>query len=256
MRAGRAPVRITQQGARVPPRPDHEHGHCLKELPMKLLPTSLITGLIAGLLLAAVTVTGQATENISKVNGRITVEAGQTVGKVSTVNGAIQLEAGARASAVETVNGSIRLERDARAGAIESVNGAIRLAQSAQVTGDLEAVNGAITLAPGVRIDGDVVNVNGTITLDAATLGGRLTTVNGTVLIGADSRIGGGIKISKPGGFSLTRRVPRVVIGPGARVDGDLVFEREVELHVHESAVIGPVQGATAMRYSGDTPPD
>lgn len=217
---------------------------------MKLLSTVLITGLLA----AAVTLTGQAADNISKVNGRITVEAGQTAGKVSTVNGAIQLQEGTRAGAVETVNGAIRLERDAQAERIKSVNGAIRLAEGTRVPGDLETVNGAITLAPGAHIGGNLENVNGTITLDAATIDGRLASVNGTLLIGANSTIGGGILVSKPGGFSLTRRLPRVVIGPGARVDGELVFEREVELHVHQDAVIGPVQGATAQRYSGEAP--
>ena len=42
-----------------------------------------------------------------------------------------------------------------------------------------------------------------------------------------------------------------MIIGPNARVDGPLVFEREVELYVHDSAKIGPVTGATAVRYDG-----
>jgi hypothetical protein len=33
------------------------------------------------------------------------------------------------------------------------------------------------------------------------------------------------------------------------------VFEREVKLFVHDSARIGRVTGATAVRYSGERPP-
>jgi hypothetical protein len=39
-------------------------------------------------------------------------------------------------------------------------------------------------------------------------------------------------------------------------VDGTLEFEREVELYVSETATIGEVKGATAVRYSGDEPGD
>jgi hypothetical protein len=48
------------------------------------------------------------------------------------------------------------------------------------------------------------------------------------------------------------KRKPRIVIGPNAVVDGDLVFEREVTLYVHSSARIGKVTGATAIPF--DTP--
>jgi hypothetical protein len=47
----------------------------------------------------------------------------------------------------------------------------------------------------------------------------------------------------------------RIVIGPNAKVDGALVFEREVTLYVHQSATIGSVTGATAVRYSGERAP-
>ena len=51
------------------------------------------------------------------------------------------------------------------------------------------------------------------------------------------------------------QRPPRIVIGPNAVVDGPLVFEREVTLYVHDSARIGKVTGAIAVRYSSPTPP-
>jgi hypothetical protein len=69
----------------------------------------------------------------------------------------------------------------------------------------------------------------------------------------------GGLKVSKPSvnwmPVSFTRRIPRIVIGPDAVVDGDLVFEQEVKLYVHETARIGTVTGATPVRYSGATSP-
>jgi hypothetical protein len=54
---------------------------------------------------------------------------------------------------------------------------------------------------------------------------------------------------------SFTRRTPKIVVGPDAVVEGDLVFEQEVKLYVHETARIGKVTGATPVRYSGATSP-
>ena len=45
------------------------------------------------------------------------------------------------------------------------------------------------------------------------------------------------------------------MIGPGAVVEGPLVFEREVKLYVHASARTGSVRGATAQRYDTPTAP-
>lgn len=49
--------------------------------------------------------------------------------------------------------------------------------------------------------------------------------------------------------------MPRVVIGPNAVVEGALVFEREVNLYVHQRARVGAVSGATALRYNSASPP-
>ena len=46
-----------------------------------------------------------------------------------------------------------------------------------------------------------------------------------------------------------------VVIGPGAVVQGTLKFEREVKLLVSDRAKIGVVEGATAIKFSGEHPP-
>lgn len=215
-------------------------------------------GLAAGFVLAiaaAAVAPVHAQQDISKVNGGISIDAGETAGNLSTVNGGIRVGDNAVAGSVETVNGGIRLGDGARVGAVESVNGGVRLGAGASVTGDLDSVNGSITLLPQAHVDGDLGNVNGTISLDAARVGGSLSTTNGSVLVGSGSVVEGGLLVRKPRGWNTQNQPPRVVVGPDAEIRGDLVFEREVELYVHERARIGRVEGATAQRFSGDQPP-
>src|SRR5690606_41409754 len=71
------------------------------------------------------------------------------------------------------------------------------------------------------------------------------------------SHVRGRVHYEKPQStFPLgTRRTPRVIIGPGAVVDGPLVFEHEVELFVHDTARTGTVTGATAQAHSGEGAP-
>jgi DUF4097 and DUF4098 domain-containing protein YvlB len=228
---------------------------------------ALCLALLACLPLAAVA-------GVSKVNGSVRVEAGQTAGDVSTVNGSVTIENAAIAEDVETVNGSITVESNAtvqsvesvnggislgsnaKANTVETVNGTLRLAEGAQVSGDVSAVNGAAQLAKGADIRGGLSNVNGKMTITAAHVGGGLKTVNGDINVGADSRIEGGILVEKPkqNWSTSNRHVPRIVIGPGAVVEGRLRFEHEVELFVSDRAKIGQVEGAKAVTYSGDQP--
>jgi hypothetical protein len=68
----------------------------------------------------------------------------------------------------------------------------------------------------------------------------------------------GGILVEKPHGFGIhwgKESKPRIVIGPNAVVEGELRFEREVELFVHSTAKIGKVTGATAQTYTDALPP-
>jgi hypothetical protein len=84
---------------------------------------------------------------------------------------------------------------------------------------------------------------------------GALRTVSGDITVGAKSRIGGGIVVERPQGISWgKKRTPRIVIGPDAVVQGELRFERSVELFVHTTAKIGPVSGATARPYTDSLP--
>jgi hypothetical protein len=99
--------------------------------------------------------------------------------------------------------------------------------------------------------------VNGKIILAGAHVGGGIKTVNGSMSITGPSHVEGGILVKKSSGelFQVVRDVPRIVIGPGATVLGELRFEREVKLFVSDKASIGTVTGATPIPFSGETPP-
>lgn len=197
-----------------------------------------------------------AQDSIDKVNGSVHVEAGQQVGDASTVNGSVHIEDGATVRKASTVNGSVELGDKAQASEVGTVNGAVTLGAGARISGKVEAVNGAIRLGKGADVGGRVSNVNGAISLDAAHVGGGLGTVSGDINVGADSHVEGGILVEKPGGWFHwgNHRPPHVVIGPHAVVQGTLEFRREVVLEVSDSAQIGPVKGATPVKFGGDTP--
>jgi len=118
-------------------------------------------------------------------------------------------------------------------------------------------VNGSMTLKSGAEVGGPLSNVNGRIALNDAHVAGGLHTVGGDIDISGGSHVEGGILVKHGGGgwFNFSTRKPRIVIGPGAVVQGDLRFERAVELYVSDSATTGPITGATAIRFSGASPP-
>lgn len=206
----------------------------------------------------AVGAAGAAERDVSKVNGSITVEDGGRYGELDTVNGSIRIGANAQVDAAETVNGSITVGAGARTGALETVNGRIHLDERV-ASGGLDTVNGSIFVARGGRVGGDVETVNGAIGLVDADVDGGIETVNGDVTVGVGSHVRGGLRYRKPRGQWITLRkaqVPRVVIGPDARVDGPLVFEREVVLYVHATAKTGAITGARAIGFDTPTPPE
>jgi hypothetical protein len=206
---------------------------------------------------AACNIVGAA--ETSKVMGSIEVSAGEHAGDVSTVNGSIRIGENAVVGSAQAVNGGITLGRQARAAALETVNGSIELAQQAQVSGKVHTVNGRLSLADGAEVGGALGNVSGAIRVAAAHVGGGIDTVSGGIDLGPNARVEGGIHVRKSDGWSLSfglGDVPRIVIGPGTVVGGTLNFERKVSLYVSDKATIGPVQGATAVKYSGARPPD
>jgi acetyltransferase-like isoleucine patch superfamily enzyme len=220
----------------------------------------LIPALLLGLTLATVAHAhrdGNDDLDIDKVNGSIHVPDNATAGKLSTVNGGIRVGANAHAKSAETVNGGIDVESGSTIDSLETVNGGVHLGENVKVSGTVEAVNGSITLAQGADVTGHASNVNGGIKLDGAHVGGGLETVSGDITIGANSRVEGGVLVNEDHSWFRmgSSRKPRIVIGPHATVQGKLAFKRDVDLYVSDSATIGPVEGATPTKFSGDQAP-
>jgi len=215
------------------------------------------TALAAVLALSAC---GESTnsDESTKVNGSIEVPAGRQASAVATVNGSIQIDDNAAITSATTVNGNVHLGNHATAASLNSVNGSIILGTGAHVSGSASSVNGELNLKDGAEISGSLSNVNGKITLTAAHVAGGIKTVNGSMNVIGASHVENGILVEKPSSelLQMVREVPRIVIGPGATVQGDLRFERTVQLYVSDKATIGTVTGATAIGFSGDAPPN
>lgn len=212
-----------------------------------------------------------AAEDISRVNGGIELSAGQQARNLSTVNGGIRIGSDAQFNDADTVNGGIRAGDRIQGRDLSTVNGAITVGEQAQVRGlatvngdihagpglraadDVGTVSGSIFIDRGGRIDGGVSTVSGGIGLVATEVTGNVETVSGDMTIGVDSHVHGQLRVRKPGTswirFGIDRP-PRIVIGPGAVVDGEVIIEREVKLYVHETARTGPISGATAVPFS------
>jgi hypothetical protein len=213
------------------------------------------TLLLCTALLTACDVSDNGDKN-SKVLGTVHIAPGEHAQNAQTVNGSIDVGENAVVDHAETVNGNVTLHPHSTASSVETVNGSVRLEDGVHVTGAVELVNGHIELNKGADVAGQLSNVNGTIEVQGAHVGGGIESVTGNITIGADSRIEGGIHIHRRNdGISFgTPKIPRIVIGPGATVEGPMIFEREVRLYVSDRATIGAVQGATPTKFSGDQP--
>lgn len=209
----------------------------------------------------AVCATAQAQKDVSKVNGSVDVVAGEHAGSASTVNGSVNIGNGASVKEATTVNGGIKagnsvtIDDDAT-----TVNGGIHFGSGATVGGEITTVNGDIYVPDGGKVKGGITTVNGGIGLVRAQVGKDVTTVNGDVTVGVGSHVGGKLIVKKSkGGWNglplQISRVPTIIIGPDAVVQGGLVFEHQVKLYVHSSARTGPIEGATAIAFSTPTAP-
>jgi DUF4097 and DUF4098 domain-containing protein YvlB len=206
---------------------------------------------------------GQHAGTITDVNGSIHIGAKAVVDSVHDVNGSIHVEEGVTAQSLGTVNGSVHVGAGAHvADDVRTVNGGISIDSGSQV-GSVSAVNGSLSVT-GSHVNGEVRNVNGGMRLLASHIGGSVTTVNGGIEIGPDTHVDGGVYVRNSNNgngwfnwwalFFSSRSPPRIVIGPGAVVSGPLVFEQEVRLYVSDRATVGPIKGATAIKFSGLKP--
>ena len=200
---------------------------------------------------------GDDGDRSQKVNGSVHIAAGKPAAVAETVNGSIDIDDNAAVTSASTVNGKIHLGTHGTADSLNTVNGNITLGAGAHVSKGVEVVNGGVALRDGAEVLGAVGNVNGKIELTAAHIGGGIKTVNGNIAIFGASRVEGGILVEKTSGqlIHFGNDVPRIEIGPGATVQGELRFEREVKLYVSDRASIGTVTGATPIPFTGDTPP-
>ena len=70
----------------------------------------------------------------------------------------------------------------------------------------------------------------------------------------------GNLRVERPSGWNNSRnnRKPRIVIGPGSRVEGIIILEREVELYISNTAEVGGVSGVMSLedaeRFDGARP--
>lgn len=204
---------------------------------------------------------GTESGGATSVNGSISVGADATVtGGVKTVNGTIRVDEGASIRNASTVNGSLRLADRVRARDLNTVNGSLIISEDVEIDGGVSTVNGKISVGSRSSVAEDLGNVNGQIELTGATVGGDLSTVNGDIELADGAVVKGDILVEKPSGWSWKEnsRKPRIVIGPGARVEGKIRLEREVKLYISETAEVGGVEGEMTLedaeRFSGKRP--
>ena len=201
--------------------------------------------------------------DVSKVNRSINVGDGERAGDVETVNGSITIGDDALIESAETVNGSVRIGANGQAEDLSTVNGSISVGSKTVVADGIETVNGGIALGEDAASLGKIETVNGRIELGPrAQANAGIELVNGGVELKQAARVTGDIVVRKPGGmgwFNQKNKPPRVILGANSVVNGNLVFEHEVELYVHTSAKItgkqsGPLVGGKATTFSGDAP--
>ena len=205
---------------------------------------------------------GAESDGATSVNGSISVGESATVtGNLKTVNGTIRVDRGASIQKASTVNGGLKLADNIKSEDLSTVNGGITVGEESTVDGEIEAVNGRITVERGTVVSEGVGNVNGEIELEGAEIGGDVSTVSGDIELTDGTVVKGDIIVEEPSGWSWGNkksRTPRVVIGPGCRVEGTIVLERKVELFISDSAEVGGVSGEMSMddavRFSGDRP--
>ncbi len=205
---------------------------------------------------------GSESDGASSVNGSVTVGAGAVVtGTLKTVNGKVRIAEDARIERASTVNGSLSVGENVRAEDLSTVNGSISVGEKSTVSGAVEAVNGRITVEQGASVGQNVGNVNGDIRLEGSEVGGDVNTVSGDVDLSDGAVVRGNLLIEKPSMWSWGEkksRMPTVTIGPGSRVEGKIILEREVKLYISETAEVGGVEGemsmSDAVRFDGKRP--
>jgi hypothetical protein len=228
------------------------------------LPASILINTLAGSILSlwlSIAVAAQDGEGHRYLfNGEhsIRIAADVRAGELQAIDGSIRIGERSKVGDVKTVNGEIVLAKESRANSVRSLDGAVHLEESAKVVRQVSTAGGSIVLDDHSDVAGRVSTADGDIRLNDAHVGGGIVTRRGNINVGGGSRVETGIRVKRSFCLCLNAGVPsakpRVVIGPGAVVQGPLVFERQVTLYVSEMATIGSVTGATPVRFSGVSP--
>jgi hypothetical protein len=189
----------------------------------------------------------EARQNIRKVNGSIQIAEAQIAANISTVNGSIRVNDYADVTNVSTINGGVQLYNNSSIHSAETVNGSIRVGEAVNISDSLSTVNGGIKTGSNSQIGQDISTVNGSIELVFTAVAGDVSTLNGDVRVLNGSVIDGDLIIEKPKsrpwllGFNRSSRRPTVEIGADSRVSGMIYLGREVDLIIHDSAVVGSI---------------
>jgi hypothetical protein len=189
--------------------------------------------------------------SLTSVNGSVKAAPGSNYHKVSAVNGNVRVSSRAAADEVHTVNGEIVIEDEAKLGEVETVNGSLEIGDLVTVERTASTVNGSLEIGKGSKIGGDVSTVSGEIELKGAEIKGSVFTRNGDIELTEGARVGGGIQVKKNNGSNWNwgkEDVIKVHVCGTCVVEGELRFERPVELRVDDGAKIGKVIGDEVTR--------
>jgi len=190
--------------------------------------------------------------DMSSVNGDVSASAGESYGTLSTVNGEVHIGRGAIADHAKTVNGEIDVEDDVKLGEVNTVNGSLGIGNGVTIERTASTVNGSIELGKRTHVGGDVSTVSGEIELKGAEVVGQLSTRNGDIDLTDGARVHGGIHVKKSNdsnwGWNKDKDPLQVHICSTCVVDGELRFDRPVELRVDPGAKIGQVIGDSVTR--------
>ncbi len=202
--------------------------------------------------------TNAPNKDYDTVNGSIKVGHNANVGDLSTVNGSVRVSSDSQVGDASTVNGSVTFAENVKAESAETVNGSIKLGDNCDIEENVETVNGSITTNSGCIIHENVETVNGSIKVYHSEIKGDIETVNGNIYLLQGSTVDD-IIVHKPnkGWFSSSKtKTPKIVLGKNSEIKGDLEFEREVKLYVHDSVEIDDdIENADIINYSGEEKP-
>ena len=212
--------------------------------------TACITAIVMGAWAASPATQAAESQSISHVNGSVNTTAGQTYDTLSSVNGDVRVETGVTADEAHTVNGDIVLESDAKVGSVKTVNGSVSIGTGVAVAREASTVNGGVKLAERAHVGGAVSTVSGDIEIDGAEVTGSLNTNNGDIDLTGGARVHGGIHVKKNNSWGNHEKDDPIKVHVCATcvVEGELRFDRPVELRVDQGGKIGSVIGDAVTR--------